>query len=153
MRVNIAGGTMRKIILMLLLAVVSSSAMAEWIFDGEAEWIYVGRTDESTVYFNSAKVLKTGNRTIMWELFDYEIPQKDIAPHLSEISQIEFDCKEELYRGLDVSYYSKPMGAGKPVYAEKIDSMGWHRILPDSIIETIFKQACDKKHVHINQVQ
>jgi hypothetical protein len=135
---------MRKIILMLLLAVVSSSAMAEWVYDGESDWIYVGRTDESTVYFNSAKIRKTVNRTIMWELFDYDIPQKNIAPHMSEMSQIEFDCKAELYRGLDVSYHSKPMGAGKAVYIEKIDSMGWYRIPPDSIIATIFKQACGK---------
>lgn len=134
----------KAIFLMLLLLLAGSSAMAEWIYDGESEWIYVGRTDESTVYFNSAKIRKTVNRTIMWELFDYDIPQKNIAPHMSEISQIEFDCKVQLYRGFDVSYYSKPMGAGKAVYTEKFDSMGWYRIPPDSIIATIFKQACGK---------
>lgn len=66
----------KAIFLMLLLLVAGSSAMAEWIYDGESDWIYVGRTDESTVYFNSAKIRKTVNRTIMWELFDYDIPQK-----------------------------------------------------------------------------
>jgi hypothetical protein len=48
---------MRKLILILLLAVLSSSAMAEWI--------KVGANDNSTIYADPATIRKEGNMVKM----------------------------------------------------------------------------------------
>lgn len=54
---------MRKTILMLLLAVVSSSA--------EAGWIAVGDGENMTTYADPTTIRKTGDRVKMWALLDF----------------------------------------------------------------------------------
>lgn len=53
---------MHKAILMILLAVVSSSAVAEWVQFGGNETI--------TIYVDPATIHKAGNMVKMWFLYD-----------------------------------------------------------------------------------
>lgn len=57
---------MRKIILMLLLTVVSNSAMAEWVL--------VGGDYAVTYYVDPTTIHKSGNFVRMWDMIDKKMP-------------------------------------------------------------------------------
>lgn len=130
---------MNKIILMLLLAVLSSSAMAEWESHRSAD-------DGMTLYTNPSTIRKNGDRVKMWALFDYkksEIIDKN-KRYLSSKSQFEFDCKEEQARTLSISNFSGNMGGGKAVDSHN-NKTEWIPVPPESLIEFLWKYACGKK--------
>jgi len=78
---------MHKAILMVLLAVVSSSAFAEWVA--------IDTADGSTYYANPNTIRKSGNKVKIWAMVDYNSVQEDAdVKHLSSKSQQEYDCKE-----------------------------------------------------------
>jgi hypothetical protein len=54
---------MRKALLILLLAVVSNSAVAEWV--------QVGGNETAITYADPATIRKAGNVVTMWRLLDY----------------------------------------------------------------------------------
>jgi hypothetical protein len=78
-----AGDAMRKTIFLMLLAVVSSSAAAEWV--------EVSKSETVTVYADPATIRKAGDMVKMWTLSDYKTPD-DV--HRSRVYQHEYDCKE-----------------------------------------------------------
>lgn len=87
---------MHKVILMVLLAAVSSSAMAGWVRVSESE-------DENiTVYVNPNTIRKVGNNVKMWELGDYKTAKDSGVgtQYMSVKGQAEYNCKEEKYRTL-----------------------------------------------------
>ena len=84
---------MHKAILMMILAVVSSSAMAEWD--------KLGATNVSTVYVEPTTIRKSVNKVKMWSLENFNSVQVVIGKkYLSTKTQDEYDCKEEQYRTL-----------------------------------------------------
>jgi len=81
---------MKKLLLTLLLAVVSSTTMAEWV---EVDTNYsVGLT----AYADPVTIRKLGNIVKMWILYDYTMAQTNATkPYLSIKARWKFDCKEE----------------------------------------------------------
>ena len=72
-----------------------------------AEWNYVGETEVSTVFIDSATISKKGNMSKMWVMFDYEREQGSPEfKFLSRRDQFEFDCDKKLVRTLFVSVHS-----------------------------------------------
>ena len=130
---------MRKVILMLLLAVVSSSAMAEWVAAGSGE--------SSITYADPATISKAGNIVKMWWLDDFK--KADTAAngkaYMSMKGQDEFDCKREQSRQLNFSFYAEHMGAGEMVYNETLKHPKWYPVSPGSAGDTLWKIACGKK--------
>lgn len=99
---------MRRVILLLLLANVSSSAMAEWTVISE----------DSTIshYADIATFSKTGNKAKMWILEDFKTSQKvDVFEFLSVTVLSEYDCEEKTFRRLDTSAFAGNMGKGELV--------------------------------------
>ena len=90
---------MRKIILILLLAVVSSNAMAEWVA--------VNHNKYATGYADPATIVKDGNIAKMWSM----VVRKRITYFIggyafkSIKSQEEFDCKANKLRTLVYSLH------------------------------------------------
>lgn len=128
---------MRKVVLMMLLAVVSSSAMAEWVNYGNNE-VMTGYADPSTIR-------KSGNRVKMWTLSDLHNP-KELAgvQFLSMKGQYEYDCKKEQLRPLHLTFHTESMGRGEVI--SKVDSnTKWEPVPPKSIAEDFLKVACLKK--------
>jgi hypothetical protein len=122
---------MRKVILMMLLAVVTNSAMAKW-----AE---VGATALFTAYVDSATIQKAGNRVKMWDLFDFNITQTLMDKQFHSIkSQREFDCKETTMRLIYTTSHTLRMGAGNIVYTSN-SVRDWAPVPPESIKETLNK--------------
>jgi hypothetical protein len=133
---------MRIVILMLLLFVVSSGAMAEWV--------QIGGYGGAAIYTDSSNIQKEGNIVRMWILHNYYIAQRGAGGkmYLSVDEQDEFDCKEKQMRSLYFSYHSGNMGGGESVYSNSIsnnNSSRWDPVEPDSTGEHLLKYACGIK--------
>lgn len=128
---------MRKVILMLLLTVVSNSAMAEWVD--------VGSNEYTTIFVDPASIQRDGNMAKMWHLTDFKTSQKDMGDkYLSTKDQNEYDCKEVKLRRRASSQHSENMGKGKVVYSDSYTTR-WKPVPPDSGIEIMWKFACIKR--------
>lgn len=128
---------MHKVILMVLLAVVSNGAMAEWV--------NVGSNETTAIYVDPATIQRSGNMAKMWHLTDYKTASKDMGEaYLSTKDQNEYDCKEVKSRRRASSQHSKNMGGGKVVYSDSYTTK-WKPVQPDSGIEILWKFACVKK--------
>lgn len=137
---------MNKIILMLVLAVVSSGAMAEWVdYGGDRENTF-------KIYINPSTLRKNGTNRKIWTMFDYKSVQiaSKLSPllpnenYLTEETQFEFSCSEEQVRTLTLILFSGNMGQGEVVY-QNANKAAWMAISPDSINEALAKYACRKK--------
>lgn len=81
---------MRKTLLLILLAVVSSSVSAEWVEVGGSD------TENFTSYADPATIRKSDNMVMMWSLLDYDTAHvHEGKTYLSIKAQFEYDCKDE----------------------------------------------------------
>lgn len=126
-----------KNLLMLLLAAMSTGAMAEWV--------RVGSNIDTTMYADLSTIRRSGDTAKLWSLDDYKSPEsvKGIPPYLSRKSQTEFDCKEERSRTLYFSVHSENMSAGNSIYAGE-GFMKWRPVSPGSADEILWEVACGK---------
>ena len=126
---------MHKAILMMLLAVVSSSAMAEWVKVSEDKLV--------TAYADPSTIRKLGDKVKMWALWDYSTAQEgDSKPYMSVRIQNEYNCKEETDRQIYATTFS-----GNMLEGNTIDMQGgrnWEPIAPRTFGETLWKFACGK---------
>ena len=131
---------MNNVILMMLLAFVSSSAMAEWVEIGSSE------DGAMTVYANPATLRKVVSKVKMWDLGDYKTANDagNGKQYMSIKGQTEYNCKEEQYRTLYLSFYSGNMGTGE-IIGTHPDAKKWLPVMPDSLIEALWKFACRKR--------
>jgi hypothetical protein len=134
---------MRKVIFMLILSFVSSSAMAEWMAVGTST------TGEIfTIYVDYSTIRKAGNRVKMWELMDFKTAQRDASNgkfFMSLKEQSEYDCKDEQGRTLYESHHSGGMGTGEVIYGATNSDSNWVPVPPESIDKALWKIACGKK--------
>jgi hypothetical protein len=124
---------MRKLALLMLLAVVSNSAMAEWS--------NVGRDNVATFYVDYSTIKKTRRTVTMWYLFDYKSPQG--GNYLSFKSRAEFECDKQQFKQDFVSYYAGDMGNGAVRKTEQ-GTNKWVPIPPGSTALILWKAACIK---------
>ena len=121
----------------MLLAVVSSSAAAEWVA--------VGRNETDTLYADPATIRRAGNMVKMWILFDYKTPRDvDNNRYRSTREQIEVDCNEERERTLAASYHAGNMAKGEVIHVSSGPDE-WHPVAPGSAAEVMWKFACGKQ--------
>ena len=131
---------MHKAILIILLTVVSSSAMAEWVE------VDTSRRVGLTTYADPTTIRKFGNKVEMWVLYDYKTAQTNTRkPYRSIKGQWRYDCKEEQQQPIYEIKLSENMGKGevigKAIYKE---SVKWLPVLPESIGMVYWKLACGK---------
>ncbi|MBI5625752.1 MAG: hypothetical protein HY935_00885 [Nitrosomonadales bacterium] len=127
---------MRKVLLMLLLAFVSSGALAEWV--------KVGGNGDNTLYADPASIIKSSNMVKMRTLHDYKVAVKVAgAVYLSSEVQEEYDCKGNHSRTLFFSFHSRNMGKGKKVYSDT-ELHAWEPVRLGSVREILWKFACKK---------
>ena len=126
---------MHKTILMMILAIVSNSAVAEWIEIGKTE-----KEEPSTYYADPDTIRKSGNKVKMWTLIDFSTFKVD-GFFISAKQKREYDCEEKKKRILFTALYSEHMGGGKTVSI--INSRyDWKLVSPDSIDEAVLEYAC-----------
>lgn len=127
---------MREALLIILIAVVSSNA--------EAEWLESCQSEKFTCYIDSATISKAGNKVKIWELYDYKTTQNITpAPYISMKVQDEFDCDAEHRRAIYTSFHSENMGEGNTVLADSYPGK-WKPVPPDSAVGLLWKIACGK---------
>lgn len=128
---------MRRKILIVMLAVMSNSALAAWK--------QVGSNENTTLYIDPSTIQREGNLAKMWHLTDYRKPTRDISePYLSAKDQHEYDCKQAKSRRRASSQHSESMGGGKVVYSDSYITR-WKPVPPGSGVEVLWKLACGKK--------
>jgi hypothetical protein len=131
---------MRKVILMLLLAGVSRSAMAEWV--------QIGGNGGLSIYTDPSNIHREGNIVRMWNLYNHNIAQRGAGgkTYLSAEEQEEFDCEERKMRSLYFSYHPGNMGEGDSIYSSSLSNDSkWDPIEPGSTGERLLKYACGIK--------
>jgi len=128
---------MRKTILLVLLAIVSGSAMAEWR--------EIGGNDKYTVYVNPKIYWKDGKTAKMWHLFDYKALRSSNChiDYISSIMRYEYDCKQQRFRSIYLSAHSEHMGKGlsSVVQANPYPDK-WEPVVPGSFGQKLFNMAC-----------
>jgi hypothetical protein len=130
---------MKKLLLILMLAVVSSSAMAEWVYFGE------DGEGKAKIYVEPTTIRKSSNKVKIWTLFDFKSPlEKSSKGIMSISSQFEFDCKEEQNRVIYEIHYPKNMGKGHMV-ADFNNPGTWMPNPPHSIHHAVSEFVCGKK--------
>jgi hypothetical protein len=121
----------------MLLAAVSSSAMAEWV--------YVNSCNTIIGYANPSSIRKNGEIVKMWSLYDFKTAQTNSGhTFLSMKTQAEYNCKEKQYRRLADTYHSKNMGGGEEVISDS-NTDKWKVVQPNSIADDQWQVACGKK--------
>lgn len=129
---------MRKTILMMLLAVVSINAMAEW------EKIGVN-SEGSIVYADAATIRKKNNKVKIWTLADFITPEADHGTGSKSMKLLhEYDCKEDQSRILYFTSTSGNMGTGGVVELDRNPSK-WSPVEPNTIDATSLRFACKKR--------
>lgn len=128
---------MRRSVLMMLLAAMSQGAAAEWVD--------AGHNGDFTAYTDPATIRRSGNRVRMLSLIDHKAAMtKSGKAYISVKAQHEFDCKEGQARILFSSLHSGNMGKDKIVWSS-YSSDNFEPILPSSILETLWKVACEQR--------
>jgi len=136
-----AGGAMRKAVLILILATLSNSAMADWVKFTEPQ------DKHFTIYINPPTIHKNGNQVRMWLLQDFNRTQISDGelPYLSLKAKYEYDCIEEQSRLISIIDYSKNMGNGAVTFSNDFESPKWESVAPETIDESLLKYVCRKK--------
>jgi hypothetical protein len=78
----------------------------------------------------------------VWEMVTME--QADGEGVRSSRFLVEYDCKGQRSRGLDMLTYTEPMGGGKLLQQLGADPDGWEAIPPESIFSQRMRMACGK---------
>lgn len=127
-----------KTILMILLAVASSSAAAEWV--------KISENETATIYVDPGTISKAGNLVKMWRLIDFRkaVSIASDKPFMSTKGQEEYDCKEEKTRVIELTFHSENMGGGEVVHSEASPA-DWAPVRARSIGETLWKFGCGKQ--------
>ncbi len=127
----------KKLLAVLILNVLSMSAMADWIKVTEDRLV--------TTYADPSTILKTGNKVQMWSMADFKTVQAVAEnKYLSAKSQQEFDCQNETLTMLGYSWFSGNMGTGQAAVSNS--NRGEPRSIPPrSPGEILWKMACDQQ--------
>ena len=129
----------RKLLITVILALISTGAMAEWVG--------VNGDENQALYVNVAVIRNAGDMVKIWSLLDYKTEQiAKIGEYefLSRSLKTEYDCKEQKGRYLVETKYSGNMGHGKVVYNND-NIRQWFPVVPDSKDSILWKIACGKQ--------
>lgn len=125
---------MKTILLMFLLACVSSGVLAEWKF--------LIATDQADWYVNESLTRKRGMMAKVWTLQQYATSQPLYSgEYLSAKMQAEVRCYSRQWRVFYFSYYTGRMGSGKLVYTHETAG-SWKSVTPDSFSDALFQVGC-----------
>jgi len=129
---------MLNIILMMLLTIASSSAMAEWV---KVTASNIGTSGDITAYADPIIIPKYSDRVKMWEMYD---SRRSNSSNTSSKKRVEYDCKKGQARQLQAAYYSEGMGRGV-VLMSVSDPGQWEPVLSGTVNKEMWKFACKNR--------
>jgi phage tail protein X len=107
-----------------------------------AEWVPVGPAGIAQFFMDKATIKRKADTVQVWELVNMEKVDGE-GVHSSRFL-VEYDCKGQRSRGLDMLTYTEPMGGGKLIQQLGRDPDGWEALPPDSIFSQRMQMACEK---------
>lgn len=114
----------------------SPSAKAEWLK------VQVFKSGD-TLYFDPTTIYKDGQFRQVWQLLDLKHKEPRYGAQSMEV-KIEYDCKEERQRGLEMIYHSGSMRSGQIITSSKgIDK--WRSFDTGTGPDTMLDIVCDKR--------
>ncbi len=126
---------MKPQVLLVILAVVSGTASAEWMKVGK------GNSD-FTLYSDPSTIDKEADLVRMSDLADFKLPR--LAGGLSYFSiktRHEYNCKDHKARILSFAWYSKNMGNGVAVHTDD-EPFEWEPVQANTPSEALWKVVC-----------
>ena len=127
---------MKKIILLLALALNTVAAHAEW-----AKIDY--SSNEVTLYIDRSTAEKSGPKMVlMWHIADYATPQEIQGKLFKSIKfRHEYNCAKGIFRDMLRSWHSEPMGNSITV-SWTHGPWGWTAPEAGSADEALVRAAC-----------
>jgi hypothetical protein len=126
---------MIKFVLMLMLAFVSSNAMAEWVL--------VTAGTKASSFVDPSTIRRSGNIVKFSGIDTYMVPQT--APggktFMSLESEFEVDCIQEQSRRLNITAYSGEMHLGDVIYSNPSIEQ-WRPANRSTVVDEISKYVC-----------
>ena len=107
-----------------------------------AQWVPVGPAGIAQFFMDKATIKRKADTVQVWELVNME--KVDGEGVRSSRFLVEYDCKGQRSRGLDMQTYKEPMGAGKVLQQLGPDPDGWEAVPADSIFAQRMQLACGK---------
>ena len=125
---------MKKLYLLVILCLISSSA--------HAAWIKVWESDASQHFVQSEPVKYKNQLANFWLLTNHNVA--DESGYLSYKQKIEMDCEYSQLRLIAQIGYEKKNGLGGSNHFRKAYEE-WEEILPDSLGGELYRYVCLKK--------
>jgi hypothetical protein len=126
---------MHKVILLLWLAIASSSA--------QAAWNMVTSNEEAAIYAEISSLNKSGEMVKMSDITDFK--QKIIGVNYSSVKSLrEYDCKVKKSRTLSYATMSKNMAGGKVVNKSDF-ARQWSPVFSGGVVGALWATACAKR--------
>ena len=127
-----------RFVTMMVLAVASGVALADWTIVGTTE----SKTD---LYVDRATISKSGNFAKMWIMEDRKVADTFSGKtFLSAKLHYEYDCKDNQRRVLQSSLYSGQKAGGSNVQTGT-KAGPWRPISSGRVSETMWKIACGRQ--------
>jgi hypothetical protein len=129
--------TTKKFALILVLAALSGTALAEWI--------EIARFDDGMrVFVDRASAQRSGDTAQVTHLVRWGEPQLEPGspPYLSTVVQTVYDCAGKRERYLASTSYTGAMGNGAKVIEDDDAVDGWYSISESSMEDKLWKVAC-----------
>ncbi len=129
--------TMRRLLYILILALLYSEA--------SAEWQNIGESDAETAYVDAAGIKRYPNGlATMWALFDLKQPRAiGDMDYLSMKIEREYACRSKRSRIIAKAAYAGHMAQGEIIYTSNVKEK-WGIIAKDSAEEALWNIACEK---------
>ena len=107
----------------------------------QAEWTFVDSGDGVERYIERDSIDRNGARVQVWEVDDSAEPDKFGV--LSLRSRTEYDCRERLYRIVQLSGHSQRMSQGTVVFSETVNGQ-WKPVQPDTLGALSLEMVCEE---------
>ncbi len=122
---------------MLLLAAMSTGAMAEWV--------RLWGTDVLEGYVDPDSIRKKGKNVVTQNMFDFKKPwEYNGNEYRSSVVLFEFDCAEERARSLESIFYAESKGDGAIVDSWSSPN-AWKVVFPATPLNSFMNYACENR--------
>jgi len=128
---------MQRLLVTICLVLAAGPAYGEWT-------LVVGPESKGMqAYVDFGTSQRNGNLVTMWQLSDYTTAQEvGGTTYLSAKIEKEYDCAEERFRILALTYFSGHMGGGNVITTITPNEKPWLPVQPDSLGKQIWEAAC-----------
>jgi len=132
--------TKKRFALILVLTVLTSNALAEWVEIEKFE-------DGMRVFVDKATARRNGDTAQVLHLVRWAEPQVEpgYPNYLSTIVRTSYDCIGKREKYLASTSYAGPMGNGAKVIADEDEVEIWYSISESSLEDKLWKIACGLK--------